>query len=138
MLFTQKTLTTLEYDKIVASLAAVSPTKGAASMALSLIPTDDYDTIIKRQRRTEDAKRLINAKGYPSFSAPESVVAAAERAYKGAILSVSELLDIASLLSSVRSLQDYIKVDKLFDTTIDELFARLLPSNTVEGRMCDR
>ena len=108
MLFTAKTLATLEYDKIVARLAECAATDGARARALSLAPTDDYDTVLLRQTRTADAKRLINAKGYPSFSAPEGVPSYAERAYKGAILSPSELLEIASLLRSARQMIDYI------------------------------
>ena len=108
MNFTRKTIETLEFDKIIVQLAALASTEGAASRALSLQPTDDYDTVVLRQKRTEDAKRLVNAKGYPSFSAPESVLGASERAYKGAVLSTKELLDIASLLLSSRSLLDYI------------------------------
>ena len=77
MHFTSKTLSTLEFDKIISMLAEMAATEGAAAKALALTPTDDYDTVILRQRRTEDAKRLINAKGYPSFSAPESTVPAA-------------------------------------------------------------
>ena len=135
MHFSTKTLSTLEYDKITEMLASMASTEGAAARARSLSPTDDYDTILLRQRRTDDAKRLINAKGYPSFSAPEGVVPSAERAYKGAVLSPRELLDIASLLYSSRMLQDYIKTDKLFDTSLDELFDRILVSRTLEDRI---
>ncbi len=132
MLFCDKTSRSLEYDKIIEMLLSLCPTEGARSRALSLMPSDDFDTVIKRQRQTDDAKRLINAKGYPTFSAPESVVSSAERAYKGAILSPKELLDIASLLYSARMLLDYINTDKLFSTSLDEIFARLLPSRTLE------
>ncbi len=135
MHFTTKTLTTLEFDKIRAALAEVAPTEGAAALALTVMPTDDYDTVVARQRRTDDAKRLISSKGYPSFSAPDSVVGAAERAYKGAVLSPKELLDVASLLFSARQLIDYIKCDRLFDTTIDELFDRLMTSRGLEDRI---
>ncbi len=135
MLFTAKTLATLEYDKIVARLAECAATDGARARALALTPTDDYDTVLMRQTRTEDAKRLINAKGYPSFSAPEGVAAYAERAYKGAILSPAELLEIASLLRSARQMLDYISTDKPFETSLDELFARLLPNRTLEEKI---
>ena len=135
MHFTNKALCALEYDKIINMLASMASTEGAASKARALSPTDDYDTVLLRQRRTDDAKRLINAKGYPSFSAPETTVSSAERAYKGAVLSPRELLDIASLLYSARSLQDYIKTDKLFDTSLDELFDRILVSRTLEERI---
>ena len=135
MHFTNKALCALEYDKIINMLASMASTEGAAAKARSLFPTDDYDTVLLRQRRTDDAKRLINAKGYPSFSAPETTVSSAERAYKGAVLSPRELLDIASLLYSARSLHDYIKTDKLFDTSLDEIFDRILVSRTLEEKI---
>ncbi|MBE6537006.1 MAG: endonuclease MutS2 [Ruminococcaceae bacterium] len=135
MHFTSKALFALEYDKIIGMLASMAATEGAAAKARALSPTDDYDTVLTRQRRTDDAKRLINAKGYPSFSAPESTVSSAERAYKGAVLSPRELLDIASLLYSARNLQDYIKTDKTFDTSLDELFDRILVSRSLEDRI---
>ena len=135
MHFTSKALTALEYDKIIDMLASMASTDGAAAKAKALSPTDDFDTVLLRQRRTDDAKRLINAKGYPSFSAPESTVSSAERAYKGAVLSPRELLDIASMLYSARNLQDYIKTDKLFDTSLDEIFDRILVSRTLEERI---
>ncbi len=135
MLFTQKTLNTLEYDKIIAQLADLAATDGAKARARSLMPSDDYDTVRERLLRTEDAKRLINAKGYPSFSAAERVVASAERAYKGAILSPMELLEIASLLRSARMTLDYINTDKPFETVLDHIFARLMPQRELEERI---
>ncbi len=135
MHFSQKTLSILEFDKITEMLAGMAATEGAAARARALSPTDDYDTVILRQRRTDDAKRLINAKGYPTFSAPESVVPAAERAYKGAVLSPKELLDIASLLYSARLMQDYIKTDRLFPTSLDELFDRIMVSRALEDKI---
>ena len=133
MLFTAKTLSTLEYDKIVNMLAEVCATDGAKARALALSPIDDYDTVRIRQQRTDDAKRLINAKGYPGFSAQERVVSAAERAYKGAILSPVELLEIASLLHSARMVLDYSSTDRKFETSLDELFARLMPRRDLEN-----
>ena len=135
MLFTQKTLATLEYDKIINMLADLAATDGAKAKARALCPSDDYDTVILRQMRTDDAKRLVNAKGYPAFSAPECVVSAAERAYKGAVLSPRELLDIASLLFSARAMADYIGEDKLFDTSLDEIFARIIPNRPLEDKI---
>ena len=135
MLFTNKVLTTLEFDKIINMLAECAMTDGAKARALSLVPTDDYDDIVRRQTKTADAKRLINAKGYPAFAAEEGVVSSAERAYKGAVLSTRELIDIAGLLRSARMILDYINTDKLFDTSLDEIFRRLLPNRELETKI---
>lgn len=135
MLFTSKTLTTLEFDKIISMLVECASTEGAKSRAKSLVPSNDYDLIVDRQRRTDDAKRLINSKGYPSFSADERVVSSADRAYKGSILSPTELLEIASLLRSARLVLDYINTDKLFDTSLDNIFSRLIANRTLEDKI---
>ena len=135
MLFTAKTLSTLEYDKIIAMLVECASTEGAKARALSLSPTDDFDTVIDRQDKTEAAKSLINAKGFPAFYAPERVTSSAERAYKGAILSPTELLEISSLLRSARRCLDYINTDKPFDTKIDAIFQRLLPNRALEEKI---
>ncbi len=132
MLFTAKTLATLEYDKIINMLAELCATDGAKARAKALLPSDDYDTVLARQRKTEDAKRLINAKGYPSFSAEERVTSSAERAYKGAVLSPAELLEIAALLRSSRLVLDYINTDKPFETSLDQIFTRLIPNRSLE------
>ena len=135
MLFSQKNLKTLEYDKIIRMLADHAPTEGSRARALSLMPTNDYDIIALRQQKTDDAKRLINAKGFPSFSASEGVVPSAERAYKGATLSPSELLDIASLFRSAASMLDYINTDKPFSTSLDEIFNRIMPNKSLESKI---
>lgn len=133
MLFTQKTRSTLEYDKIITALAELAATDGAKAMAASLLPTDDFDRIRQRQAATTDARRLVDTKGYPSFYAPEDSISAAERAEKGASLSTSELLHISGLLHSARGLIDYLHTDRLFPTVLDELFERLIANRYLEA-----
>ena len=125
MAFSQKTLSTLEYDKIIASLADCCATDGARAMVLSLLPSDDPDVVKRRQDRTAAARRLIGFKGYPPFTAPDDVLSSCDRADKGATLSTGELLHISALLHSARGILDYHNSDKPFDTALDERFARL-------------
>ena len=135
MNFTTKTASTLEYDKIIEKLAALCATDGARARARSLLPTDDEVIVRRRLAGTSDARRLIDRKGYPGFSADEQVIPSAERAEKGATLTTTELLHIASMLRSVKSCKDYAQTDKAFDTVLDEIFDRLLPNPTLEGRI---
>ncbi len=135
MYFTDKVLKALEFNKIIDMLVECAATEGAKARARSLIPCDDYDTIFDRLEKADDAKRLINAKGFPSFSAPERVTSSADRAYKGATLSPAELLEIASLLRSARSLLDYINTDKPFETSLDSVFRRLISNRQLEDKI---
>ena len=135
MHFTEKTLNTLEFDKIIEMLVSCAATDGAKARAGALMPTDDIEQVIDRQKRTDDAKRLIAAKGYPSFTAPESVTAAADRAYKGATLSPRELMDIAALLRCASMLLDYVEINIPFDTVLEPIFRRMITNNDLERRI---
>ena len=84
MLYTEKTLKTLEFDKIREMLAAVALTEGARKLALSLTPSNDIDEVVLRQRQTTDSKRLMNVKGMPPFGGVKEVTGACDRAENGA------------------------------------------------------
>ena len=98
MSFSEKVMHSLEFDKICALLASFAPTDGSKAMARMLIPSEDIDTVLKKQRRTTDAKRLCDAKGMPTFGGVRDVAESCERAEKGAILTPGELLSIAAVL----------------------------------------
>ncbi|MBE6577831.1 MAG: endonuclease MutS2 [Ruminococcaceae bacterium] len=135
MNITEKTLSTLEFDKIRQMLAEVCPTAGSANMALMLCPTDRIDVARERLVRTTDAKRLCDAKGMPSFGGVVDVSDICERALKGAVLTPREILDAAVVLRSSRQLLDYIRSNRLFATVLDETFERLLPNRQLEDRI---
>lgn len=139
MLYTQKTLATLEYHKIIAMLAAHAMTEGARARALSLLPSEDYDTVLSRQRHTADARRMVVLKAYPPFGGVVDVVSAVERAEKGATLSPRELLDIAQVLFVARALSDYQHTDRGGEldagNSLLPYFERLLVNRTLENKI---
>ena len=135
MNITQKTINTLEFDKIRAMLAALAPTKGAADIARELIPSDRVAAVRANLRRTTDARRLADAKGQPSFGGVSDITSALERADKGATLTPRELMDVGAVLRSSRSLLEYIRSNRTFDTVLDEIFERLMPNKHLEERI---
>ena len=135
MLYNDKNIKTLEFDKIREMLADCAATAGAKESALTLAPSVYPEEILRRLRRTTDSRRLIDAKGVPSFGMVSDITEVCERAAKGATLSARELLDVANVLRTSRSLVDYIKTNKIFDTSIDEIFARLIPNKALEDRI---
>ena len=132
MSFSEKTLKTLEFDKICHMLADCAPTEGARSMAYCLMPSGDITEVLRRLHRTTDARRLCDVKGMPPFGSVKDVSETCERAVKGAMLTTRELLEVARLLRSARGLVEYLKNNKPFDTTLDEIFGRLLPNRHLE------
>ncbi|MBQ9783024.1 MAG: endonuclease MutS2 [Clostridia bacterium] len=135
MKITEKTLTTLEFDKIRTMLADACLTSGAARLAQSLVPADHRDQVTRRLRRTTDARRLADAKGLPPFGSVTDMGDICERAGKGAILTPGELMDTAAVLRSARALLEYSRSNRLFDTVLDEIFERLLPNRHLEDRI---
>ena len=131
----EKTLNTLEFDKIRTILASLCPTKGAAEKALELIPDTHKEIIIKKQTATTDARRLLEAKGMPPFGTVTDIESACDRATKGAVLTPRELIDTALLLRSARQLLEYIRSNKTFDTSLDAIFERLMPNKMLEDRI---
>ena len=58
MNITEKTLKTLEFDKIRELLANVCPTDGSAALARALCPDDRGEIVARRQRRTTPVARM--------------------------------------------------------------------------------
>ena len=132
MTISEKTLRTLEFDKILAMLEDCAETEGAKILARNLRPDTDTYTVLRRLGRTTDARRLSDAQGSPSFGHIRDIGAACERAEKGAVLSPRELMDVANVLRTARSLQDYHQGNHPFDTSLDEVFDRLIPNRRLE------
>ncbi|MBE6538614.1 MAG: endonuclease MutS2 [Ruminococcaceae bacterium] len=135
MLITEKTLKTLEFDRVRIMLADCAPTEGAKKAALMLTPSDDADNILRRQRHTTDARSLMDVKGMPPFGDVHDVSDICERAEKGSALTPKELLYVASLLKSSRMLLDYIRNNKTINTSLDDIFERLIPARPLEDRI---
>lgn len=131
----EKAINALEFNKIRETLASVAPTAGAAERARALLPDTRSEIIIRNQKKTTDARRLLEAKGMPPFGSVVSAESICDRALKGAVLTPRELIDMAQLLRSARSLIDYIRSNKTFDSCIDEIFERLIPNRPIEDRI---
>ncbi len=130
-----KALYTLEFDKILNILSGLAQTEGAASLALQLKPSSDIDKVRLNQRHTTDAKTLIGIKGLPSFGHIKDIRPSVERAQKDAILSLRELLDCAAVLRTARGLLDYVRGEKTPETSLGEIFDRLIQNRNLEDKI---
>ncbi len=135
MYLPEKTVRSLEFDKIRAMLCDCARTEGARAAALALAPEDDLVRVLNMQRRTTDAKRIAAEKGQPPFGGVKDITGHCDRADKGAMLTQRELLDIADILRTSRVLLDYSRQNRRFETVLDEVFERLLPDKKLEERI---
>jgi len=131
----QKSIKTLEFDKIRAMLAACALTEGSKELALELEPSESVHVVSRRQAYTADAKYLAGIKGQPSFGHVKNPAEYCDRAEKGAVLSAKELLDVANILRTTRGLIEYIKTDRKKETVLDEIFDRLTANKYLEDKI---
>lgn len=135
MSFNEKTIRTLEFDKICELLKHYAETEGAVALIDRLSPSSDYVEVKRRLARTTDAVRLSDYKGAPGFGHIRDITGACERADKGAVLSMRELLDCADVLRTARGLSDYYRGNHPFDTVLDTVFERLIPERRLEEKI---
>lgn len=131
----EKTRNTLEYDKVLALLASLAPTAGAAERSRMLTPDDDAQAVERNLARTGDALALLAERGMPPFGSVTDIGEALERAAKGAVLTTRELLDVANVLRTARGMLDYIHTNRTFDTVLDEVFERLVADRALEDKI---
>jgi len=131
----QKAIYILEFDKIRDMLADCAQTEGAKELANRLLPSSDRNKVQKMLQRTTDAKTLAGIKGQPSFGTIRDIRPSVERAEKDAVLSMRELLDCAAVLRCARTLTDYRQGERTPDTSLDEIFDRLMPNRLLEEKI---
>lgn len=131
----QKAIYILEFEKIREMLADCAHTDGAKELALHLQPSSDIVKVQKMQQRTTDAKKLVGIKGQPSFGTIKDIRPSIERAEKDAMLSMRELLDCAAVLRCARTLTDYRQGERTPETSLDEIFDRLIPNRLLEEKI---
>ncbi len=94
-----KSLSTLEYNKIIEKLVSFAASEAAKNTALKLQPMTDIGDINAALCETNDALSRIYAKGSPSFAGIKDIRASIKRLDVGSSLNISELLAISSLLN---------------------------------------
>ncbi len=92
-----KTLTVLEFPKILARLAEFCDFSASAELALALRPTGDYDEAVVRLAETSEARRLL-ALSDLTIGGAHDIREHVELAARGGVLEPQELLEVQSTL----------------------------------------
>jgi DNA mismatch repair protein MutS2 len=101
-------LRTLEYDKILARLARQTSFSAGRELALALAPSSDHRTVVRLQRETAEARRLMQLKPRTGLAGAHDARPLAEKASRGGLLEPESLLQIASTLECARELKSSI------------------------------
>ena len=127
---------TLELHSVLQSLSELASLPDAKDRALSLMPETDFERVREELRKTDDAYILISKYSAPTFGSVSNVNGVLEKARVGASLSMRELLNIAEILSVIRSVKKW-REDSSYnsDCSIDYLFSALNPNKFLEEKI---
>ena len=125
----KKALHTLEYDKIIDTLTEFAYSQAAKEQCRNLLPMTDLEAINTAQRQTDDALLRIFKKGSLSFSGIHPVSASLKRLEIGGSLSMSEFLQISSLLEVAKRAKNFSRMDLTDEEkdSLDDMFEALEP-----------
>ncbi len=130
-----KHLQTIEYDKVLQMVADRTSFPQAQELALSLRPAGSRQEAEELLQETSDACRLSGGFGAPPFGNLRSVENALRRAQAGAVLTTLELLRVASVLHSIRSVLDWRDHSEGIETVLDRYFNLLSPQKFLETKI---
>jgi len=99
-----KTLHTLEYDKILERMAAYAAFAASRDKILALRPTRDIDEALRRQAETTEAVQLLITRPDLTIGGARDIRAAVDLARHGGVLPPPDLLDVKSTLIAARTL----------------------------------
>ncbi|TFG50063.1 MAG: endonuclease MutS2, partial [Anaerolineales bacterium] len=101
----QKTLSTLEYPRILAALAAQCHFNPARERAGELTPSSDLDDVQELQRETAEALALITLHPGTTIGGARDLRPIVEDAMRGIVLDPTRLLQVKDTLISTRNLK---------------------------------
>ncbi len=128
----QKTLYTLEYDKILNRVSEYAVNEVSQEKINEILPTSDYAYAVKQLRETDDAMVMLLKYGSPQIARVKSVENTVKRLKLGGTLSMGELLNVASVFKGADNLKKYYS-DKL--NSLGEYFENLYIDRQLEEQI---
>ncbi|WP_374722952.1 endonuclease MutS2 [Peribacillus tepidiphilus] len=104
-----KVLKTLEFYKIREQLQKFVSSKLGAELVEKLLPSSNFDEVVKWQHETDEAATVIRLKGNVPLGGIFDIRPHAKRAQIGGMLSPQELMEIASTIRAGRILQKFFE-----------------------------
>ena len=128
---------TLELDKIRGRAAGFTVCKEAAARLLAQQPWTDPDEVRFALSQTDAVNSLLLKNGSPRFGGVEGADKAVQRAVKGGLLSMGELLLVAGALRNFQNLSQWYTMTEHDMLPVDDLFYALSPQPGLEKAITD-
>lgn len=130
----EKSMEKLELDRVLEMLAQCAGSEDGKTACRALRPATGLEEVRERLAQTTAAYTMSTAQGYPGFSEVKDVTASLERADRGGSLSTVELLRVAGVLRTARTVRGYWSEDQA-DNVLKPLFQALTPNKYLEDRI---
>ena len=124
----------LEFNKIIEKVSEYAITSSAKELVFALTPYDTIFEVEKKLKETEEALDLLITKSNPPFEGFFDVKEGIERAKKGGMLSISQILRVGGMLKASRRFKDYInrRDDEKPHELLEDLIDILVPLKKLE------
>ena len=134
---TNKYYKALELDKILDRAAGYALCSEARTRLLEQPAAQDADEARWALRQTDSMTTLLLKNGSPRFSPVEGLEAIVQRASKGGVLSMAELLRCAAVLRNFRTLNEWYHITEHDMLPVDDLFYGMTPQPTLEKQITE-
>lgn len=129
---TEKYLKILEFDKIVAMACTHATCGETKQRLLQEEPGFTPDEVREALQKTDVLTSLLIKNGSPRFSDVEGADKAVQRAVKGGVLSMAELLLVAEALRNFAGLTAWYHMTEHETLSVDDCFYMMTPQPTLE------
>ncbi len=125
-------LKTLELEKILNRAAQLAVCPEARTLLLEQDAFETVEEVRYALSQTDAINSLLLKNGSPRFGGVQGVDKVVNRALKGGILSMAELLEVAGALRNFQNLVSWYHITEHDMLPVDDLFYALTPQPTLE------
>lgn len=125
-------LKTLELEKILNRAAQLAVCSEARTLLLEQDAFETVEEVRYALSQTDAINTLLLKNGSPRFGGVQGVDKVVNRALKGGILSMAELLEVAGALRNFQNLVSWYHITEHDMLPVDDLFYALTPQPTLE------
>ncbi len=130
----EKSINTLEFDKVLSILSTFARTQQSRNLCLNLKPETDFEKIQEDICLTKESKELIDK----LLELPIEHLAdlsAINNSQLNSYLSEQELIGLAKSLRSARVVKNFMRENTLADSNLSKLSMQLLPNKELEDQI---
>jgi len=130
----EKSKNTLEFDKVLSTLATFAKTQQSQKLCLNLEAETDYDKVQESITFTKEAKELVD-KLLELPIEHLTDLSAIDKNQLNTYLSEQELLSLAKSLRSARLVKNFMRENTLVDSQLNKFAMTLIPNKELEDQI---